>query len=153
MKKYATDADIRSLVEAFESGTVSRDAWKHVEHMIVALYYLERCDLETATMNMRDGIFNLLKAFGVDLTKEMPYHETMTVFWMRVVSDFNASNTGRSTPEKVRRMVKRFDKEYPMNYYSRELLFSERARKTFVEPDLRPLTEPLAAVDELVSGK
>lgn len=136
MIEYKTQADIEALVEAFETGTVSRDAWKHAEHLIVALYYVERHDLETATAKMRDGIFNLLKAFEVDLTKEMPYHETMTVFWMRTVADFNASKNGTSTVEKVREMVAVFDKEYPMRFYSRELLFSDEAKVRFVDGDL-----------------
>lgn len=136
MIEYKTHADIEALVEAFETGTVSRDAWKHAEHLIVALYYVERHDLETATAKMRDGIFNLLKAFEVDLTKEMPYHETMTVFWMRTVADFNASKNGTSTVEKVREMVAVFDKEYPMRFYSRELLFSDEAKVRFVDGDL-----------------
>lgn len=136
MIEYKTHAVIEALVEAFETGTVSRDAWKHAEHLIVALYYVERHDLETATAKMRDGIFNLLKAFEVDLTKEMPYHETMTVFWMRTVADFNASKNGTSTVEKVREMVAVFDKEYPMRFYSRELLFSDEAKVRFVDGDL-----------------
>lgn len=143
MIEYKTHADIEALVEAFETGTVSRDAWKHAEHLIVALYYVERHDLETATAKMRDGIFNLLKAFEVDLTKEMPYHETMTVFWMRTVADFNASKNGTSTVEKVREMVAVFDKEYPMRFYSRELLFSDEAKVRFVDGDLRSVLRKL----------
>lgn len=143
MIEYKTHADIEALVEAFETGTVSRDAWKHAEHLIVALYYVERHDLETATAKMRDGIFNLLKAFEVDLTKEMPYHETMTVFWMRTVADFNASKNGTSTVEKVREMVAVFDKEYPMRFYSHELLFSDEAKVRFVDGDLRSVLRKL----------
>src|SRR5687767_2517517 len=115
MDKYKTNADIESLVEAFESATISRDDWKHAEHMIVALYYLERHDPETATEKMHNGIFNLLRnGFGVDLTKEMPYHETMTIFWMRTVAAFNSSKNGTPTVEKVREMIEIYNKEYPM---------------------------------------
>ena len=136
MTKYRTNEDIERLVDAFESGTVARDDWKHAEHLIVALYYLERHDLETATAKMRKGIFNLLNAFKVDLTKEMPYHETMTIFWMRTVAAFNASKNGTPTIEKVWEMIEKFDKDYPLRFYSRELLFSNEARAGFVEGDI-----------------
>jgi hypothetical protein len=137
MTKYKTNEEIEALVTAFESATISRDDWKHAEHMIVALYYLERHDFDTASTKMRDGIFNLLRnGFGLDLTKEMPYHETMTIFWMRTVAAFNASKNGTPAVEKVREMVERFDKDYPLKFYSRELLFSDAARATFVEADL-----------------
>ena len=67
----------------------------------------------------------------------MPYHETITVFWMRTVASFLASKNGSSLPEKVSEMVERYDKDYPLRFYSRELLFSDEARARFVEPDIQ----------------
>ncbi|MET0754157.1 MAG: hypothetical protein ABWZ66_12315 [Pyrinomonadaceae bacterium] len=135
-KKYNTEDEILTIVKAFESGTISRDDWKHAEHLVVALYYLSRHDFETSLRMMREGIFNLLKAFEVDLTKEMPYHETMTVFWIRTVYDFKNSKNGASMPEICSELVEKFDKDYPLRFYSRELLFSDEARAAFVEADL-----------------
>ena len=138
MKKYTTEKEIAGLVRSFEDATISRDDWKHAEHLIVALYYLSHHDAETAYSKMRDGIHNLLvKGFGVDLSKEMPYHETITVFWMRIVASFLKSSNGSSLPNKVSEMVDRFDKDYPLRFYSRELLFSDEARGRFVEPDIQ----------------
>jgi len=85
---------------------------------------------------MRRGIFNLLRSFKVDLTKEMPYHETLTVFWMRTVADFNASKNGTSLVDTANELVTNFDKNYPLRFYSRERLFSDEARTGFVEPEL-----------------
>ena len=136
MKIYHTENDIKSLVESFERGTISDADWRHAEHLTVALYYLTNHDFDTALEKMRDGIFNLLRAFKVDLTKEMPYHETLTVFWMRAVNDFRKSKNGASMPEICHELTAGFDKDYPLKFYSRELLFSERARAEFVEGDL-----------------
>jgi hypothetical protein len=138
--KYKDKDEILALVRTFEDATVSRDDWKHAEHLIVALHYLTEHNIETATEKMRSGIFKLLtEGFGVDLSKDMPYHETLTVFWMRTVSDFNATKNGDSLPEKARELVERFDKDYPLRFYSREFLFSDTARAAFVEPDLEPI--------------
>lgn len=135
--KYTSESEIQELVCSFEEATVSRDNWKHAEHLVVALYYIMHHDIEVATEKMRSGIFNLLtKGFDVDLSKEMPYHETLTVFWMRTVAEFNASKNGASLPEKVAEMIARFDKDYPLRFYSREYLFSEEARSRFVLSDL-----------------
>lgn len=134
--KYKTEADVVSLVRSFEDATIARDAWKHAEHLVVALYYLSHHDLETATAKMRAGIFTLLAAFEVDLTKEMPYHETMTIFWMRTIAEFNLSKNGVSLADKTSEMVEKYDKDYPLRFYSRELLFSDDARARFVEADL-----------------
>lgn len=136
MKIYKTDNDIKTLVEAFENGTVAEADWRHAEHLVVALYYLSNHDFDNALKKMRAGIFNLLRAFKVDLTKEMPYHETLTVFWMRAVDDFRQSKNGASLTEICNELTGSFDKDYPLRFYSRELLFSDRARAGFVEADL-----------------
>lgn len=132
--KYTTEDEIKELVDKFENATVGRNEWKHAEHLIVALWYASHHDLETAYAKMKSGIFKLLGAFGVDLSKEMPYHETLTVFWMRAVYDFNASANGSSLTEKAGSLIETFDKDYPLRFYSREVLFSDRARAEFVEP-------------------
>ena len=135
--KYKDESEVLDLVRSFEDATVAHDDWKHAEHLVVALYYLTRHDLETAHAKMRNGIINLLvRGFKVDLTKEMPYHETITLFWMRTVADFNASKNGASLLEKANEVAYKWDKDYPLNFYSRELLFSDEASARFVEPDL-----------------
>lgn len=139
MMKYKSEKEIADVVRTFEDATVSRDAWKHAGHLTVALHYLTRHDIETATEKMRGGIFKLLGVFGVDLTKEMPYHETLTVFWMRTIAEFNASKNGTSLLDKANELVEKYDKNYPLRFYSREYLFSDKARAEFVEADIQPL--------------
>ena len=137
-RKYETEKDVIDLVREFEAATVPRDEWKHPEHLIVALYYVSHHDVETAIDKMRSGILNLLaNGFKVDLSKEMPYHETMTIFWIRTVAEFHASSNGKHISEKIKEMVARFDKDYPLRSYSRERLFSDDARARFIESDLK----------------
>lgn len=136
MMKYKTEKELLSVVESFEHGTIRREDWGHAEHLIVAFFYASENDFETALAKMRGGIFNLLKAFEVDLSKEMPYHETMTVFWMRTVFDFLNSEKDYSIVGACGEMIEKFDKNYPLTFYSRELLFSDKARAEFVAGDL-----------------
>jgi hypothetical protein len=136
MKIYENEDEIKSLVEAFENGTIAEAEWRHAEHLAVALFYLSNHDPETATAKMREGIFNLLRAFRVDPAKEMPYHETLTVFWMRAVDDFRKSKPGCSMAKICNELIRQFDKDYPLKFYSREKLFSDRARAEYVEADL-----------------
>jgi hypothetical protein len=137
MCKYSTESEIIKIVESFENGSITRENWRHAEHLTVALHYLSHHDYETALTKMRGGIFNLLKSFGIDLTKEMPYHETLTVFWLKTVDEFKTSKNGYSMTEICNELVEKFDKNYPLKFYSRELLFSEKARGEFVEADLK----------------
>ena len=135
--KYENEEDVLAMVRSFEDATISHDDWKHAEHLVVALYYLAHHDPETAYDKMRRGILNLLEnGFKVDLKKEMPYHETITLFWMRVVAEYNASKNGVSLLEKANEVAYKWDKDYPLKFYSRELLFSVEARARFVPGDL-----------------
>lgn len=140
--KYKDESEIHDLVRSFEDATIAEKDWRHAEHLVVGLFYLTRHDFATATAKMRDGLFNLLiNGFSVDLTKEMPYHETLTVFWMRTIEAFNTSTNSISLVDRSNQMVAAFDKNYPLKFYTRERLFSDEARAGFVEPDLPQLPE------------
>ncbi|CAN5319909.1 hypothetical protein BH10ACI3_BH10ACI3_13730 [soil metagenome] len=134
--RFKNEEEIAEVVRTFEDATIARDAWKHAEHLTIALHYLGLYDIYTATNKMRTGILKLLGAFGVDLTKEMPYHETLTIFWMRTVAAFDASKSSVSLLEKANELVAEFDKDYPLRFYSRDYLFSDEARTKFVDGDL-----------------
>lgn len=135
--KYKTKNEIVKVVKAFENGTISRENWGHPEHMIVANHYLSENDFDAAYTKMRKGIFNLLHSFEIDLTKVMPYHETLTIFWMRTVDDFRKTKNGCSVVEICDGLIENFDKDYPLKFYSREILFSNEARKNFIAGDLQ----------------
>lgn len=136
--RYKNEDEIAEIVRTFEDASIDRDAWKHAEHLSVALHYVSLYDLDTATKKMRDGIFKLLTdGFKADLEKEMPYHETLTLFWMRIVADFNATRNDVSLLEKTNDLVASYDKDHPLEFYSREFLFSDDARDHYLEPDLR----------------
>lgn len=138
--KFHKEQEVLDLVRSFENATILRDDWKHADHLVVALYYLTRHDLDEAYEKMRSGILNLLEnGFKVDLGKEMPYHETITLFWMRVVAVFNSEANGSSLLEKANAVAYRWDKDYPLKFYTRDRLFSDEARSGFVEPDLDPV--------------
>ncbi len=140
MSAYSTEKEILDVVKAFETATIERENWRHAEHLIVANYYLTNSrSLSDAYNKMRGGIFNLLKAFGVDLSKEMPYHETLTMFWLRTVDEFRSIKNGYSMLNICNELTEKFDKDYPLRFYSRDLLFSDEARTRFVEADITPL--------------
>lgn len=132
---YRTEDEILNVVRAFEDGTIRRSDWRHAEHLTVACFYAFETDFEKALARMRAGIFNLLESFKIDLSAEMPYHETLTVFWMRTI--FAAKTSTDSLVEFANRVLEiGGDKDLPLKFYSRELLFSDAARARFVEGDL-----------------
>ncbi len=133
--QYESLDEIRAVVRSFEECAVERGEWGHPEHLVVAYHYSLNHDFETAYEKMKTGILNLLSAFGIDTSAEMPYHETMTVFWMKTIYGYAKENPQMSV-DVIDEMIARFDKYYPGRFYSRELLMSDRARTEYVEPDL-----------------
>ncbi|HEV7646498.1 MAG TPA: hypothetical protein VGO50_21365 [Pyrinomonadaceae bacterium] len=134
--KYKTEEAILDIVRGFETGTLPRNEFSHSSHLIVAMHYVRLMPVEDAIDKMRAGLMNHLRHIGVDFTKEMPYHETLTVFWTRTVAGFVKSKNGASLLETANELVETFDKNYPNKFYTREHLFSDEARKTFVDGDL-----------------
>ena len=134
--KYKNEEEILDIVRGFETGTLPRNEFSHSSHLIVAMHYVRSMPVEDAIDMMRKGLMNHLRVVGVDFTKEMPYHETLTVFWTRTVGDFVKSKNGASLLETANELVETFDKDYPNKFYSREHLFSDKARAEFVERDI-----------------
>lgn len=132
-----TEGSVREIVRLFEECTITREEWKHRHHLLVALCYIEDFGLDAATERMKSGIKKLLTSgFGIDVCKEMPYHETLTIFWMRTIFGFTLLMDGSSLAEKASALPALFDKDYPLRFYSKERLFSEDARIRYISPDL-----------------
>ncbi len=132
-----TDAEIETLVRAFEDGSLPRTEWTHASHLQVALWYLSRHPRDEATRLVRDG----LRRYGALAGRQAFYHETITLAWVAVVAQFLArSDPGRSLSELAAILVERCgDKDYLLRHYSSELLMSDEARSSWVEPDRRPI--------------
>ena len=129
-----------AFVRAFEKGGVTPGQFDHVAHVRVAWVYLqEAASFEEALSRMRDAIRVFAAAAGVP----QKYHETITVLWMRLLADVRAAGASGELSDVLRSHPALADKDLPLQYYSRELLFSDDARGAWVEPDRRPLT-PLA---------
>ncbi len=135
--KYKNEGEILEIVRAFENGTIARTEWRHAEHLTVAPYYVLHQDSDAALIKMRDGIFSLLKAFAVNFSKEMPYHETLTVFWLKTVDDYAKSHADNDLMEIGNALIEIFDKDFSLKFYSRKLLFSNEARAEYVAGDLK----------------
>jgi hypothetical protein len=136
MSTYQTEEQIEDVVRDFESCTTDKSDFKHQHHLTVAVSYLRELTLEQAINKMREALLRFVDHHQVDRRK---YNETITVFWFQIVAE-----AMRTMPANVRgveqcnRVIERFSNaDLALNYYSRDLLFSERAREEFVEPDLK----------------
>ena len=134
--RFETENEIIEIVELFETAMLPHESWRHAEHLTVAMLYALHYDFETALSKMRSGILKLNDFHGVVTTNERGYHETLTVFWTKTVFDFVKANLDKTLVEMANEIIEKFDKDYPLKFYSRERLFAVEARYGFVEPDI-----------------
>jgi hypothetical protein len=105
------------FARACERGDVQAAGFRHADHLHLALAYLRECaTVEEATERMAATLRRLAAAAG----HPEKYHHTLTVFWMRAVAAL-------------------LDQSLPLEYYSRDRLFSDDARSEWLDPDLKCL--------------
>ena len=139
---YQNVNKIEAVVRGFESCTTARDEFGHCEHLLVALHYLNNSTVAEATAKMRAGLLRFLDHHEVPREK---YNETITVFWLNVVSAF--LNKNKTAPERMDssrivnlagELLKTYgDSSFIFNYYSRERVSSSEAKSAWLEPDLK----------------
>ena len=135
---YKTDEEIRSLVKAFEERTLPKDEWTHAAHLTIGLYYCLNCPFAVAKNWMSDCIHWLNDAHGTPNTESSGYHETLTYFWLKTISNFLEKRACDESLAKLANELIRScsDTGLPLKFYSRELLFSTEARMRLIKPDL-----------------
>jgi hypothetical protein len=139
---YRNAAEVLALIRDFKFCTLPRQQWTHRAHLTVALWHQLRYPWPEAVHLMREGIERYNDAHGIVKTKESGYHETITLFWMRMVREYlksMASGERMSLAALANQLIERYPKELPLAYYSRERLMSWEARQEWVVPDLLPL--------------
>ncbi len=137
--RFRTTEEILSLVRRFEDCSLPRAEWTHAAHLTVALWHLLQFDTPEATERVRRGIQRYNAAHDIQTTPTGGYHETLTLFWLRVVRTFleGGRNEARSLVSLANELVAFADRELPLRHYTRARLFSAEARVSWVEPDLK----------------
>jgi hypothetical protein len=125
------------LTRALERSEISNENFHHASHLHVAWVYLvESSSVEQAASKMRDTLRRFTAAAG----KPEKYHETITLFWVHLLSRVYAAGGGERLEGIVHANPQLLEKNFPLTYYSAERLFGDEARTSWVEPDLKPLS-------------
>ena len=139
---YKSSAEIAEIVRKFEACEYGKQEFYHSMHLVVAAWYLANFQPEVALDRMRSALLRFTRHHGVTA-----YHETITRFWLLLVQNF-LQTTLQQTPlhAKVNELTRVFkDKNLLFEYYDRELVMSDEARHTWIEPNRKALTASLIA--------
>ena len=124
------------MTRSLERGEIANENFHHASHLHVAWVYLsETTSVDQASARMRDT----LRRFAASVGKPEKYHETITLFWVRLLA-LAREASGETLEKLVAANPQLLEKNFPLAYYSRERLFSDKARTRWLEPDLKPIS-------------
>ena len=138
VRLFTDDASIVAIGEGLLSATLPRDAWTHEAHLAACSWLLrDRLDIDIErAMPEIISAYNLASGCANDDTQG--YHETITQIYIAAVRA-HLAEVGSHLPlhQLVNSLLlsTRGGRDYPLRFYSKELLFSVQARRIFVPPD------------------
>jgi hypothetical protein len=121
---------------SFEQCSLSGKCLTHSAHIRMAWLQMERSDtFEQALERIRTG----LKVFNSSVKTTVPYHETITVAFARIIHGRRLEGKVQTWQEFLVQNNDLLSKNFLAQYYSPDLLLSTEARHQFIEPDRQPL--------------
>lgn len=138
---FERDEDIRALGEGLLACALPREAWTHEAHLGACLWLLsERPDIDVdAEIAGIIGRFN--ESVGGVNDDHGGYHDSITRAYVAGVRLFLTETSETALAARVNALLlsPMGARDWPLRFYSRDLLFSVPARRGFVPPDLAPL--------------
>lgn len=136
---FSADAEIECLGEGLLACTLPREAWTHEAHLAATAYLV----LRRADIDLDEELPGIIRRFnesvgGVNSDSE-GYHETITRSFLRGVRMFlDDADVSEPLHELVNGLLlsPMGRRDWPLNFYSRERLFSVEARRSHIPPDL-----------------
>lgn len=138
---FATDAEIERLGEGLLACALERDDWTHEAHLAACLYLLAaRPDIDVGG-EIAGIISRFNESVGGVNDDHGGYHDTITHAYVAGVRLFLHGRAGGGLAQQVNALLTSpiGRRDWPLGFYSPELLFSVEARRRFVAPDRAPL--------------
>ena len=136
---FTSDAEVEALVDGFINKTLPKTEWTHEAHLAACLWHLLRYNSVESLLLLRARIITYNESVGGINDLQNGYHETITVFWVEAINAYlNRNNRSESIFQLCNELFTSpyADRTLPLQFYSRENLFSVEARATFVQPNL-----------------
>ena len=139
---FTSDAEIAHIGEGLLAHTLPKAEWTHEAHLAATTWLLTRRPDVAIDQQLPDIIRRYNESVGGVNDDTQGYHETITCTALRGVRLF-LCEAGGSEPlhELVNELLlsPMGRRDWPLRFYSPQLLFSVNARRTFVPPDLAAL--------------
>ena len=140
MSHYSSDTAIERIGRGLLDRSLPKAEWTHTAHFAAAFWLLRHPTLH-AVLDMPTLIRNYNEATGVPNTDTSGYHETITLGSLRAARAWLDTRPEETLHESLERLLASpyGRSDWLLNHWSAPVLFSVTARRTWVEPNLRPL--------------
>jgi hypothetical protein len=138
---FTGDHEIRALGEGLLARQLPREAWTHEAHLAACLWLLtERADIDVDA-EIGGIIRRYNESVGGVNDDHNGYHDSITRAYVAGIRLFlsQTAETGLAARVNALLLSPMGARDWPLRFYSRELLFSVEARRGFVKPDLQSL--------------
>ena len=136
-----SDALIRTLTQKFVAQQLPKQEWTHAAHFAAALcLHREHDDVEISS-DLRALIRAHNESVGTPNTDQEGYHETLTQFYAELIVYVCKRLPGADMNQQLAAIMSSCfgDRTFPLEFWSKPVLFSVDARRNWVAPDVRPL--------------
>ena len=79
---YSSQDEIERVVRGFETCKTDKSAFKHRDHLTVAVWYLQTMNTKVAVEQMRTSLLRFVEHHDVPREK---YSEEVTVYWIELI--------------------------------------------------------------------
>ncbi len=135
----STEAEIDAFLAAFESGTLPKERWTHAAHVLVGACYVHGDGEAAATEWMRERVSSYNVAVGGKNTATSGYHETITVFWIKLLALLHERYEGLGRGAFTRLALAEYGSRRDIlgEFYDFDVVASEEARRVWIAPTAR----------------
>lgn len=127
--------DKLSIVELFNLSKLPKAEWTHEAHLLVGVWYLKTYNFEDAICRLREKIILLNLFHGTENHQSSGYHETLTLFWLKVIQIYINMNTEKGIEELSANFLssRLSDRKLPFLFYDKDELLSPSCRAVYKE--------------------
>jgi hypothetical protein len=133
-------ADIHRIGSGVLHRTLPKAEWTHSAHFAAAFWLIDRSGKDAAR-EMPAIIRAYNEATGVANTDTSGYHETITLASLRAAHAWLAARAHLTLHEALTAILasEYGRSDWLLEFWSKPVLFSVAARRSWVDPDLKPL--------------
>lgn len=134
---YNSEEEINLLIKDFIALTLPKEKWAHEAHLTGAIWHLMNYDFYEAICLIKSRIISYNLAVGGENTSASGYHETLTIFWMKLVALYIEKNKNKSLLEITNQFLASplSSRLITQHFYDKERLMSGEARSIYVAPE------------------